>query len=193
MFEDEIFRASSFGNGVHSIGKRPIPKLIDLLIESFGHLADLTSGQIFNAKTLCQLLHFPSGNALYKCLLNDLNERSLTALAFRDKERDITALTNLGHHEVHRSHAGIQTPRTVSAAVAASSVCALTFLCAQLLIHLSFHELCAEPFQHAQRLEAVEAKPLRWWEKFTGAIITALGSAIGGGMLALLTQNLVQR
>ena len=45
----------------------------------------------------------------------------------------------------------------------------------------------------AQRLEAVEAKPLRWWEKFTGAIITALGSAIGGGMLALLIQNLVQR
>ena len=46
-------------------------------------------------------IDFPSGNALYKCLLNDLNERSLTALAFRDKERDITALTNLGHHEVH--------------------------------------------------------------------------------------------
>ena len=101
-------------------------------------------------KTLCQLLHFPSGNALYKCLLNDLNERRLNALAFRNKERDITALTNLGHHEVHRSHAGIQTTRTVSAAVAASSVRALTFLCAQLLIHLSFHELCAEPFQHAQ-------------------------------------------
>ena len=139
-------------NGVHSIGKRPIPKLIDLLVESFAHLADLISGQIFNAETLCQLLHFSSGNALYKCLLNDLNECSLTALAFRDKERDITALTNLGHHEVHRSHAGIQTTRTVSAAVAASSVCALTFLCAQLLIHLSFHELCAEPFQHGIRL-----------------------------------------
>ena len=45
----------------------------------------------------------------------------------------------------------------------------------------------------AQRLEAVEAKPLRWWEKFTGAIITALGSAIGGGMLALLIQNMVKR
>ena len=29
--------------------------------------------------------------------------------------------------------------------------------------------------------------------RFAGAIITALGSAIGGGMLALLIQNLVQR
>lgn len=47
--------------------------------------------------------------------------------------------------------------------------------------------------QQAQRLEAVEQKPLRWWEKFTGAIITALGSAIGGGVLALLVQNLVKR
>ena len=77
------------------MGKRPMPKFIDLLVESFGHLADLTSGQIFNAETLCQLLHFPSGNALYKCLLNDLNECSLTALAFRNKERDTPALTNL--------------------------------------------------------------------------------------------------
>lgn len=47
--------------------------------------------------------------------------------------------------------------------------------------------------QQGKRLEVVEQKPLRWWEKFTGAIITALGSAIGGGMLALLIQNLVQR
>ena len=38
----------------------------------------------------------------------------------------------------------------VSTAVAAPSVRALTFLCPQLLIHFSFHELCAEPFQHAQ-------------------------------------------
>lgn len=45
----------------------------------------------------------------------------------------------------------------------------------------------------AQRLESIEQKPLRWWEKFTGAIITALGSAVGGGVLALLIENLVQR
>ena len=44
----------------------------------------------------------------------------------------------------------------------------------------------------AQRLESIEQKPLRWWEKFTGAIIAALGSAVGGGMLALLIQNIVQ-
>lgn len=44
-----------------------------------------------------------------------------------------------------------------------------------------------------KRLEAIEQKPLRWWEKFTGAIITALGSAVGGGVLALLIENLVQR
>ena len=44
----------------------------------------------------------------------------------------------------------------------------------------------------AQRLESIEQKPLRWWEKFAGAIIAALGSAVGGGMLALLIQNIVQ-
>lgn len=45
----------------------------------------------------------------------------------------------------------------------------------------------------AQRLESIEQKPLRWWEKFAGAIIAALGSAIGGGMLALLIQNMIQK
>lgn len=45
----------------------------------------------------------------------------------------------------------------------------------------------------AQRLESIEQKPLRWWEKFTGAIIAALGSAVGGGMLALLIQNMIQK
>lgn len=45
----------------------------------------------------------------------------------------------------------------------------------------------------AQRLDSIERKPLRWWEKFAGAIITALGSAIGGGMLVVVIQGLVQR
>ena len=44
----------------------------------------------------------------------------------------------------------------------------------------------------AQRLEIIERKPLRWWEKFAGATVTALGSAIGGGVLAIVLQGLVQ-
>ena len=47
-----------------------------------------------------------------------------------NEERNVAALTNLGYHEVHRAHSGIQTTRTITAAVAASSVRALTFLCA---------------------------------------------------------------
>ena len=36
------------------------------------------------------------------------------------------------------------------AAAAAPAVSALTFLCAQLLIHLGLHEVCTQPFQHTQ-------------------------------------------
>ena len=45
----------------------------------------------------------------------------------------------------------------------------------------------------AQRLDSIERKPLRWWEKFAGATVTALGSAVGGGVLAIVLQGLVQR
>ena len=99
---------------------------------------------------MCQLLHFSSGNALHEGFLNHLYEHGFTALALRDEERNVAALTNLGHHEVHRAHSGIQTARTITAAVAAPAVRALTFLCAQLLIDLCLHQFCAQPFQHAQ-------------------------------------------
>lgn len=45
----------------------------------------------------------------------------------------------------------------------------------------------------AQRLDAIEQKPLHWWEKFTGAVITALGSAVGGGMLVIWVENILQK
>ena len=44
----------------------------------------------------------------------------------------------------------IQEPGTITAAVAASAVCTLTFLGTQLLIHFSFHELASEPLQHVE-------------------------------------------
>lgn len=67
-----------------------------------------------------QLLHFSSENALHEGFLNHLYEHGFTALALCDEERNVAALTNLGHHEVHRAHSGIQTARTITAAVAAS-------------------------------------------------------------------------
>ena len=85
---------------------------------------------------MCQLLHFSSGNALHEGFLNHLYEHRFTALALRDEERNVAALTNLGHHEVHRAHSGIQAAWTITAAVSAPAVRALTFLCAQLLIDL---------------------------------------------------------
>lgn len=47
--------------------------------------------------------------------------------------------------------------------------------------------------RQAQRLDAIEQKPLRWWEKFTGAVITALGSAVGGGMLVMWVESMIQK
>ena len=44
----------------------------------------------------------------------------------------------------------------------------------------------------AQRLEAVEQKPLRWWERFAGAIVTALGAAIGGCLLTMIAQGIIK-
>ena len=41
--------------------------------------------------------------------------------------------------------------------------------------------------------ELIKQKPLRWWEKFAGAVITALGSAVGGGMLVVWVENILQK
>ena len=43
------------------------------------------------------------------------------------------------------------------------------------------------------RLEAIEQRPLHWWEKFAGAVITALGSAVGGGMLVMWVESMIQK
>ncbi len=105
----------------------------------------------FSMPRLCASFSiFSSGNALHEGFLHYLYEHLFTALALCDEERNVAALTNLVHHEVHRAHSGIQTARTITAAVVASSVRALTFLCAQLLIDLGLHQLCAQPFQHTQ-------------------------------------------
>ena len=92
---------------------------------------------------MCQLLYFSSGNALHEGFLNHLYEHDFTALALRDEERNVATLTNLEHHEVHRAHSGIQTARTITAAVSAPAVRALALLCSQLLIDLCLHQLCA--------------------------------------------------
>ena len=52
------YSAFTLNNGVHRTGKRVIAELLDLFIQSFCHLADLASGQIFNAEAMCQFLHF---------------------------------------------------------------------------------------------------------------------------------------
>ena len=85
-----------------------------------------------------------------KGFLHYLYEHRFTALALCDEERNVAALTNLGHHEVHCFHPGIQTARTITAAVSAPAVRALTFLCTQLLIDLGLHEVCTQPFQYTQ-------------------------------------------
>ena len=51
-----------------------------------------------------------------------------------------------------------------------------------------------EELNHQSRsLQVIEQKPLRWWEKFAGAVITALGSAVGGGMLVVWVENILQK
>ena len=45
----------------------------------------------------------------------------------------------------------------------------------------------------SRRLQVIEQKSLRWWEKFAGAVITALGSAVGGGMLVVWVENILQK
>ena len=85
-----------------------------------------------------------------KGFLHYLYEHRFTALALCDEDRNVAALTNLGHHEVHRAHSGIQAAWTIAAAVSAPAVRALAFLCAQQLIDLGLHQLCAQLFQHAQ-------------------------------------------
>ena len=137
------------GDRIYRIRKWPVTKLGNLFIEAFCHLADLTALQGFNAKTPGQFLHFSGGYALYKSLLNNLNERSLTALALRDEERDIAALADLGTIR-YISHSCIQMVGAIATAIAVSAVRMCTFLSVQLLVRLGLHELLAEPLRHAK-------------------------------------------
>lgn len=43
-----------------------------------------------------------------------------------------------------------------------------------------------------KRLSAIEQRPLHWWEKFAGAIVTALGAAIGGCLLTMIAQGIIK-
>nr|DAL24622.1 MAG TPA_asm: hypothetical protein [Caudoviricetes sp.] len=43
---------------------------------------------------------------------------------------------------------------------------------------------------HDDRLTAIEQRPVKWWDKLIGTIITAVGSAIGGSLLTLLVQSI---
>ena len=95
----------------------PAAEVLHLLVQAFCHLADLASGEIFNSQTMGQLLHLPGGHTLYERLLNDLNQRRLAALTLCDKKRDVSTAAQLWHHEVHRSHTGIQSPGAVTAAI----------------------------------------------------------------------------
>lgn len=47
--------------------------------------------------------------------------------------------------------------------------------------------------EQGDRVTSIEQRPAKWWEKLTGAIITALGSALGGCLLTLLVQNMIQK
>lgn len=47
----------------------------------------------------------------------------------------------------------------------------------------------AELKQQEERLTAIEQRPLRWWEKLSGAVATSLGAAIGGSFLTILIQR----
>lgn len=72
------------------------------------HLTDLASGDTFNPQAFRQLFHLSRRNALNKSLLDHLDQCCLTAFAFRYKEWDVALSTQLGHHEIHRAHPGIQ-------------------------------------------------------------------------------------
>ena len=89
------------------MGKRAAAESIYLLVQAFCHLTDLTAGQAFNSQALGQFFHLTSGYALYKGLLHHLDQCRFTAFALRNKERYVTALSYLRHHEIHGAHSGI--------------------------------------------------------------------------------------
>lgn len=43
------------------------------------------------------------------------------------------------------------------------------------------------------RIYKLETKPVMWWEKLSGSIITALGGTLGGAILALILLGLSQK
>lgn len=46
---------------------------------------------------------------------------------------------------------------------------------------------------HEGRIYKLETKPVMWWEKLSGSIITTLGGTLGGAILALVLLGLSQK
>ena len=47
--------------------------------------------------------------------------------------------------------------------------------------------------RNEDRIYNLETKPVMWWEKLSGSIITTLGGTLGGAILALILFGLAQR
>ena len=49
-----------------------------------------------------------------------------------------------------------------------------------------------ETHQNEQRISAIEQRPAKRWEDLSGAILGAIGAGIGGSVLTLVVQALMQ-
>ena len=47
--------------------------------------------------------------------------------------------------------------------------------------------------RNEDRIYKLETKPVMWWEKLSGSIITTLGGTLGGAILALMLLGLSQK
>lgn len=137
-------------NGIPALGKRAAAESVYLFVQSLCHLTDLTAGQAFNSQALGSLSILRVDTPCTKASCTTWIRAASAALALRNKERYVAALTHLWHHQVHGTHPGVQSARPVATAISTTAFGALAFLRPQLLAYFGFHELAAQPFQHTQ-------------------------------------------
>ena len=76
-------------HGICFIRQGTFPERLYLLVEPFGHLTNLTAGQVLDAQTLGELIHLARGYPLHESFLYYLNQGCFTSLAFGYEEGDV--------------------------------------------------------------------------------------------------------
>jgi hypothetical protein len=92
------------------LGQGPGLEVNHLRVELLVELRDLGGGDVLDAHGLGQALDLPGRDPVDEGLLDDRDQGLFRSPSFRDEERHIAALADLGHQQINRPHPSIDSP-----------------------------------------------------------------------------------